>query len=111
MANDTDLQVPAQAIPVPTSISPEAQAFLAGAARRLAAKGAAPGVTDLEASAAAAIQMLAPAADMTGAGDTRVTNRFIDVNLHGGFMGMAPEDRENMAECKRFCEQAWGIAG
>ena len=28
----------------------------------------------------------------------------------GGFMGTAPEDMELMAECRRFCEAAWGIA-
>ncbi len=30
---------------------------------------------------------------------------------HGGFMGTAPEDMELIGECKRFCEQAWHIAG
>jgi len=30
---------------------------------------------------------------------------------HGGFMGSAPEDHELMAECRRFCDEAWGIAG
>ena len=29
---------------------------------------------------------------------------------HGGFMGTAPEDRDVLAECKRFCEEAWGLA-
>ena len=131
----------------------------------------------------AALLMLTPAVDMTGAGDSRVANRFHDVNLyggggdgpnayaggadknhpdlspingdftkgwvptllssgtrdlllsdtvrmhralrragvqaelhiteaggHGGFMGTAPEDHELMAECKRFCDAAWGIA-
>lgn len=123
-----------------------------------------------------------PATDMTGAGDSRVTNRFLDLSLYGeanegpksyvgdadprgaflspvygtfpsdwpptllttgtrdlllsdtvrfhralrrsglaadlhvteagihiGFMGSAPEDREIMAECRRFCEKAWGL--
>lgn len=36
----TALHVPAQTIPVPTSISPQAQAYLAGAARRIAAQEA-----------------------------------------------------------------------
>lgn len=123
-----------------------------------------------------------PATDLTGAGDSRVTNRFLDLSLYGdagegpnayardadprdpllspvygtfppdwpptllttgtrdlllsdtvrfhralrrsglaadlhvteagihiGFMGSAPEDREIMAECGRFCEEAWGM--
>jgi len=130
----------------------------------------------------AALVLLTPGLDMTGAGDSRVTNRFLDVNLpdgggtgpasyvgesdpthpwlsplygeydadwpptllasgtrdlllsdtvrmhrilrragvwaelhvteagpHGGFMGTAPEDRELMDECRRFCEAAWKI--
>lgn len=130
----------------------------------------------------AGLLLLTPAIDMTGAGDTRQTNRYVDVNLfggagegpaaylgdadptnpylspiygsftsdwpptllssgtrdlllsdtvrmhralrragvraelhvaeaapHGGFMGMAPEDHELIAECRRFCEEAWGI--
>jgi hypothetical protein len=28
---------------------------------------------------------------------------------HGGFMGSAPEDHELIAECRRFCDEAWGI--
>jgi epsilon-lactone hydrolase len=32
----------------------------------------------------AALLMLTPGVDMTGAGDTRVTNRWHDVNLYGG---------------------------
>lgn len=130
----------------------------------------------------AGLLMLTPAVDMTGAGDTRQTNRYHDVNLygdpgagpdayvgksdpgdrylsplygdfakgwprtllgsgtrdlllsdtvrmhralrragvaaelhvieagpHGGFMGSAPEDHELIAECRRFCEEAWGL--
>ena len=130
----------------------------------------------------AGLLMLTPAVDMTGAGDSRIANRFHDVNLyggggdgpgsyagnadknhpylspingdltdgwpptllssgtrdlllsdtvrmhralrragvqaelhiteagcHGGFMGTAPEDHELMAECKRFCDAAWGL--
>ncbi|MGE3690553.1 MAG: alpha/beta hydrolase [Novosphingobium sp.] len=132
----------------------------------------------------AALLMLTPSVDMTGAGDSRIANRFHDVNLyggggggpdsyagsadrthpylspvhgdfgkgwpptllssgtrdlllsdtvrmhralrnagvraelhvteaggHGGFMGTAPEDHELMGECKRFCDEAWGISG
>ena len=131
----------------------------------------------------AALLMLTPAVDMTGAGDSRIANRYHDVNLyggggdgpnsyagsadkthpylspvngefskgwpptllssgtrdlllsdtvrmhralrkagvraelhvteaggHGGFMGMAPEDHDLMAECRRFCDEAWKIA-
>lgn len=130
----------------------------------------------------AALLLLTPAVDMTGAGDTRETNKYYDVNLyggggdgpasyaagsdpkhpylspingnfakgwpptllgsgtrdlllsdtvrmhralrraglraelhvieagpHGGFMGSAPEDHELIAECRRFCEEAWGL--
>jgi hypothetical protein len=28
---------------------------------------------------------------------------------HGGFMGTAPEDQELLAECKRFCDEAWAL--
>ena len=28
---------------------------------------------------------------------------------HGGFQGRAPEDREVLAECKRFCFERWGV--
>ena len=131
----------------------------------------------------AALILLTPALDMTGAGDTRETNKYLDVTLyggggdgpdsyaagsdpqlpylspihgdlakgwpptllasgtrdlllsdtvrmhralrrvgvraelhvieagpHGGFMGSAPEDHELIAECRRFCDEAWGIA-
>jgi epsilon-lactone hydrolase len=33
-----------------------------------------------------------------------------EAGSHGGFMGTAPEDMELMAECRRFCDAAWGIA-
>jgi acetyl esterase/lipase len=129
----------------------------------------------------AALLLLTPVTDMTGAGDSRVTNRYLDVTLaggedvlslylgqgdplspylspvlgdftkgwpptllssgtrdlllsdtvrmhralrragiraelhvteagpHGGFMGSAPEDHELIAECRRFCDEAWGV--
>lgn len=130
----------------------------------------------------AALLLLTPAVDMTGAGDTHETNKYYDVNLyggwgdgpasyaagsdpkhpylspingdhskgwpptllasgtrdlllsdtvrmhralrrvgvraelhvieagpHGGFMGTAPEEHEVMAECRRFCDEAWGF--
>ena len=64
---------------------------------------------------AAALLLRGRGLDLTGAGDTRQTNRYHDVNLyggsgdgpHGGFMGMAPEDRELMGEIRRFCREAW----
>jgi acetyl esterase/lipase len=132
----------------------------------------------------AALLLLTPGLDLSGAGDTRQTNRWLDVNLHGGdgegpaayvgkadakhphvspiyaaipedwpptllssgtrdlllsdtvrmhrllrragvraelhvteagphggFMGTAPEDHELIAECKRFCSEAWKITG
>lgn len=131
----------------------------------------------------AGLLLLTPVTDLSRAGDTRVTNRYLDVNLyggagglsdylgdtdpmhphaspvygdfggtwpptllssgtrdlllsdtvrlhralrragvaaelhiteagpHGGFMGSAPEDEELIAECRRFCEDAWKIAG
>jgi acetyl esterase/lipase len=130
----------------------------------------------------AGLILMTPVADMTGAGDTRVTNRYLDVTLagggdvlslycgqadpahpylspvhgqfdpswpptllssgtrdlllsdtvrmhralrragiraelhvteaapHGGFMGSAPEDHELLAECRRFCDDVWGVA-
>jgi acetyl esterase/lipase len=129
----------------------------------------------------AALVLMTPVTDLTGAGDTRQTNRYLDVMLygaapgpelyvaasdptdpyvspvfgsvpdgwpptllssgtrdlllsdtvrmhrllrragvraelhvteagpHGGFMGGAPEDRELIAECTRFCDEAWDI--
>jgi acetyl esterase/lipase len=57
------LPVPAQVIPVPRSISPQAQAFLAGAAQRIAAMGSAAPARDQNAAAEAALQMLRPRAE------------------------------------------------
>lgn len=56
------LAVPAQTIPVPRSVSPEAQAYLANAARRIAAQGAAAHAADQGPAAEAALQMLRPRA-------------------------------------------------
>ncbi|MBW8755354.1 MAG: alpha/beta hydrolase fold domain-containing protein [Sphingomonadales bacterium] len=39
------------------------------------------------------------------AADLHVT----EAGIHIGFMGSAPEDHEIIAECRRFCEGAWGI--
>ncbi len=63
MAESTGaLVVPARSIPVPISVSPEAQAFLANAARRLAALGDKAHSADQGAAAEAALQMLRPRA-------------------------------------------------
>jgi len=69
MTNDDALQIPAQAIPAPTSISPQGRAYLAGAAKRLAAAtGGGDSAQALRDSAAAALQFLRPmAAAFTGA--------------------------------------------
>lgn len=59
--DDTGLPVPARTIPVPTSVSPQAQAFLATAAQRIvAAKGA--DISDQTAAAEAALRMIRPRA-------------------------------------------------
>jgi monoterpene epsilon-lactone hydrolase len=234
MSDDTSLQIPACIIPVPQSLSPQAQAFLAGAAKRIAknARTSANGTGDQSEQEALALQFLRPAAekfrgsemcrllakirasdygvttyavdyrllpdhpypaalddcmasyreilkhvaasrlvvggasvganlaaamllrardeglplpaalilqtpllDLTEAGDSYRTNRFLDVNLYGGagdlpnryavvadkthpylsplfgdFMGTAPEDFEVIGECKRFMYHAWETA-
>lgn len=56
------LAVPARIIPVPKSVSPEAQAFLANAARRIAAMGDSAHAADQGAAAEAALQFLRPRA-------------------------------------------------
>jgi acetyl esterase/lipase len=65
-ADETPLQVPAQWIPVPRSVSPQGRAYLAAAALRLSAREASNGVSDaareLVGSEAAAIQFLRPLA-------------------------------------------------
>lgn len=60
--DETSLPLPAQAIPVPKSISPQAQAFLAGAAKRIRASASAPPARDQSQAAEAALQMLRPRA-------------------------------------------------
>src|ERR1700722_13237741 len=63
-ADDSALQLPAQTIPVPKSISPQGQAYLAAAAQRLSAERASGlkkvGTLDQRALAAAAVQFLRP---------------------------------------------------
>ncbi len=44
--DDTPLQVPAQSIPVPRSLSAQGRAYLAAAARKLSARGSSPGSVD-----------------------------------------------------------------
>jgi acetyl esterase/lipase len=63
----TGLNVPPHVLPVPRSISPQAQAFLSGAAKRIAAMGDAPPSGDQGEAAERALQMLRPrAAGFTG---------------------------------------------
>lgn len=67
--DDTALQLPAQTIPVPKSISAQGQAYLAAAAKRLAAQRA----PDLRDQIAAAVQFLRPlAARFAGSVNTTV---------------------------------------
>jgi acetyl esterase/lipase len=61
--DETGLPAPARVIPVPKSISPQAQAFLAGAARRIAAMASGEPARDQNAAADAALQMLRPRAE------------------------------------------------
>lgn len=64
--DDTALHVPSQSIPLPQSVSPQARAYLAAAARKLAARGASTTLSDtvreLLDSEAGAIQFLRPLA-------------------------------------------------
>ena len=76
-ADESALQLPAQTIPVPNSISAQGQAYLAAAAKRLSAERAAGlikvGTLDQRAMAAAAVQFLRPlAARFAGSVDTMV---------------------------------------
>ena len=52
------LEVPAQSIPVPSTISPQAQAFLAAATHRIATESAASTTRDLVAGTEAAMKLL-----------------------------------------------------
>jgi monoterpene epsilon-lactone hydrolase len=76
-SDESTLHVPAQQIPAPKSISPQAQAFLAAAARRIAATSASatvvsPGLSDqVTKGAAAAVEFLRPlAANFKGSTQT-----------------------------------------
>lgn len=65
--DDTSLALPAQRIPVPRSISPQGQAYLAAAAKRIAEEAASPGdkgsaLRKLTESADSALEMLRPMA-------------------------------------------------
>lgn len=71
------LVVPAHTIPVPASLSPEAQAFLANAGQRIAAMGANAQTADQGPAAEAALQFLRPrAAGFKG--------RFTEIELASG---------------------------
>lgn len=69
--SETGLALPARVIPVPKSISPQAQAFLSNAAKRIAAMGAGAPARDQNQAAEAALQMLRPrAAGFKGTAET-----------------------------------------
>jgi acetyl esterase/lipase len=72
--DETALQVPAQSIPVPKSVSPQAQAFLAATAKRINAMQKAGGAAHqepLDQQVASALQFLAPLAKgFKGTSDT-----------------------------------------
>jgi monoterpene epsilon-lactone hydrolase len=105
--DEAALQLPAQTIPVPRSISAQGQAYLAAAAKRLAAQRASgpvkEGVLDQRAQAAAAVQFLRPLASrfagsvnaivlpsganlyrMTPQGRTGRLSEVAYVDIHGG---------------------------
>jgi acetyl esterase/lipase len=73
--DETALHIPAQTVPVPKSLSPQAQAFLAAAAKRIAAPSSE--ALSIPTRAAAAVQMLRPAAD-------RFRGTFKATDLPGG---------------------------
>jgi acetyl esterase/lipase len=86
--DETGLPVPARVVPVPKSISPEAQAFLAGAAKRIAAIGPAEPARDQNAAAEAALAFLRPrAAAFKGTSST------IDLPHGARLYRVAPDDR------------------
>jgi acetyl esterase/lipase len=77
--DETALHLPAQTIPVPKSISPEGQAFLAAAGKRIAAQSKSDGDkgNDTASQAAAVVAYLRPAAD-------RFKGEFATIELPGG---------------------------
>lgn len=62
MSNDTALQLPSRAIPIPKSLSAQAQAYLAATTPRLSAQAAGGNSLDIKAQEAFAIQFLRPMA-------------------------------------------------
>ena len=88
---DSVLHIPAQVIPVPSSISTQGQAFLANAAKRIAAlsAGGGPSPTNLAEQAAAALAFLRPMA-------SRFSGTFETIALpHGALLyWVTPEGRE-----------------
>jgi monoterpene epsilon-lactone hydrolase len=106
-ADDSALQLPAQTVPVPKSISAQGQAYLAAAAKRLSAEQASGLIKvaplDQRAQAAAAVQFLRPLASrfqgsvdttvlpsgaklyrMTPRGRTGRLSKVAYVDIHGG---------------------------
>jgi epsilon-lactone hydrolase len=77
--------LPARDIPVPSSISPEAQAMLAMG----------PLMPDTK----------YPPLDDHDAWRALIVER--EAAGHGGFLGQAPEDRERNQEIQRFMEEHW----
>jgi acetyl esterase/lipase len=91
-AGDGGLAVPARVIPVPKSISPEAQAFLSNAAKRIAATGGAASPGDQGPAADAALRMLRPrAAGFKGSFET------IELPYGVGLYRAVPEGRSGKA--------------
>jgi monoterpene epsilon-lactone hydrolase len=90
MSDDTSLQSPERSIPVPNSLSPQAQAFLAAAAKRIAEReNSTAGTLDQSAQAEAALQFMRPmASHFRGAEET--------VELAGGarLYCMVPDNRK-----------------
>lgn len=86
--DETALQVPAHAIPVPTSVSPQGRAYLAAAAKRFAMMSGPEAASSQNPSADAAVQFLRPMAmRFNGAAET--------IGLHSGALlyRMTPEGR------------------
>jgi acetyl esterase/lipase len=121
-----------QPIPIPTTISPEAQAVLAAAAGTAAMPDPAPddeaGWQMLGAIAAGDDPAFPPMILTAGTRDfllsdtVRMHRKLLASGVHaelhvwegaphGLFMGRAPEDREQVAQVRAFLEAAWEAAG
>lgn len=97
--DDTALRIPEQSIPVPRSVSPQGQAWLAAAAQRQAAqRGDRDGVDQIQSGAEAALQFLRPMAQgFKGSVDT------IDLSSGAKLYRVTPEGRSGrLAEVAYF---------